>query len=106
MINNTKLIFKFFMHKYNVDLSKTKIYTIDLIGRNGCYDYIEDEVYIDPSLNSITRELALVHELTHKIVHLLKLAVIDEEAYCKEVTLEYAKQEFNEVAVTLIKNKI
>jgi Zn-dependent peptidase ImmA (M78 family) len=106
MIRKSKTIFKFFMNKYNLDLSTTKIYIIDLVGKNGAYDYIEDEVYIDHTLNAITRELTLVHELTHKIVYVLELDVIDEEAYCKEVTLEYVKQEFNEVAVTLVKNEI
>ena len=99
-------IMKFFMDTYNLDLSDSKIYYLELIGRKGFYNYEEDMIVVDSNINSIDRELTLVHELTHRMVYLLGLITKDEEAYCKEVTLDYVRQEFNEVAVTLLKDYV
>lgn len=99
-------VFEFFKEQYKIDLSDTEYYIFELVGRNGFYNPIEDVVFVDCHINMINRELTFVHELTHRMIHINSIETNDEEEYCKQVVLEYVKYEFNEEAVTLLKDII
>ena len=100
---NTVDIYKFFNDMFNMDMSDSAYYWNDeLVDRVGTYDYVDDVIYINPSLNSIARELTLVHELTHRLCYMLSLYTVDEEAYCKQVTTDYVEQVFGIQGLTLL----
>ncbi len=95
-------IYAFFKDRFNVDLSNTEYYYTTLSGRAGFYNPVIDTVFLDDSKNPITRELTLVHELTHRLVYLLSYLVDDEEEFCKGVTREYVKEAFGEQGLLLL----
>lgn len=103
-------IYDFFISNYNVDLSDTKVYYISLVDRAGFYDTCEDIIVINSDYNSITRELTLIHELTHRMIAIISnisISDIDtEESYCKYVTLLYVEKVFGKEAVSLVKDLI
>ena len=101
-------ILQFFNINYGQDLSNTKVFFISLNNKAGAYNNMDDEVYINSDYNSITRELTIVHELTHRMIALndIQVSLTEEEEFCKYVTLEYVKEFFGEKAVKLVKGLI
>lgn len=103
-----KKINQFFIDMFGEDLSDTKVFFISLTGRAGYYDPDDDVVYINSDYNTLTRELTLVHEYTHRMV-LIKgwcISIDLEEEYCKHVTLLYVEQVFGAEAIELVKDLV
>lgn len=99
---------EFFINTFNQDLSDTKVFFISLNNKAGVYNNIDDEVYINSDYNSITRELTIVHEYTHRMIALndIQVSLTEEEDFCKYVTLEYIRQFFGEEAIALVQELI
>lgn len=102
-----KEIFNFFISEYHVDLRDTKIFFISL-NQAGYYNVNDDYIAINSNNNNITRELTIIHELTHRMITLNNWIIpIDiEEEYCKYVTLLYVEKTFGKNAVNLVKDLI
>lgn len=101
-------ILQFFNNTYNQDLSDTRIFFLQLDGKAGVYNPLDDEVYINREYNSISRELTIIHEYTHRMIALnnIQVPLTEEEEFCRYVTLEYVKQVFGEEGLTLVKGLI
>lgn len=99
---------EFFINTFNQDLSDTKVFFISLNNKAGVYNNIDDEVYINSDYNSITKELTIVHEYTHRMIALndIQVSLTEEEDFCKYVTLEYIRQFFGEEAIALVQELI
>lgn len=101
-------VIQYLSNRYSRDLSNTKVFFIALEGRAGYYDTYNKEVYINTNNNGLTKELTLVHELTHRIIDLnnWEMPIEKEEKYCKFVTIQYVRHMFGEDAVELVKDLV